>query len=211
MHRPAPLAENSVDMRLSRLLEVQVGAGQCRSIPDPRHPSNSDLILRPSTTMLDPQTEYNDARFRFLPFKVPLGQSAIKVRGASGVLAHAGTVSAVFQIQLTGFLPVRRINLTALFQKLTHPVVLPAIGINGILDHLRILQMKILRDNALGTFDDPRKHCRASVLKKVIRIVLHVAPAFKHRIERNHDQPSPRALVRCTHLRQVVGVQDQGV
>ena len=51
MHRPAPLAENSVAMRLSRLLEVQVGAGQCRSIPDPLHPSNSDLILRPSTTM----------------------------------------------------------------------------------------------------------------------------------------------------------------
>ena len=51
MHRPAPLAENSVAMRLSRLLEVQVGAGQCRSIPDPYHPSNSDLILKPSTTM----------------------------------------------------------------------------------------------------------------------------------------------------------------
>ena len=146
-----------------------------------------------------------------MPLEIPLSQSAIEIRGASGKLAHAQAVRPVFLIQLAGLLCVRRVDFTAFFKKLIQPVVLPAVSIDGILHDLRVLELIVLGDDALGPFNDPRQHGRTCILIQEVAVVLLITFSGEHRIERNDDQSAPGTLIGCADAGQVVCVQDQGV
>ena len=71
--------------------------------------------------------------------------------------------------------------------------------------------MEVCLDGFLRSIDDPGHNVGTGILVKVIRIVLDVGFSGDLGIERNNDQTPPDTIIVCTDLRQVVGIQHQGM
>ena len=71
--------------------------------------------------------------------------------------------------------------------------------------------MEVCLDGFLRTIDDPGHDVGTGILVKVIRIVLDVGLPGDLGIEGNDDQTPPDTIIVCTDLRQVVGIQHQGM
>ena len=89
-------------------------------------------------------------------------------------------------------------------------VVLPVPG-NGILYHLRLRDMVVLGDDALGSLDDPRQDRATGLVVQVVGVVLDVRVALDLCVEGDDDQPTPCPGVNGTNLGQMVGIEHEGV
>ena len=90
---------------------------------------------------------------------------------------------------------------------MTEPIVLATIFINGILYTLRHGNLVIRFDDFLGTFDDPHQNAAASIVIKILAIVLDVVASCNFGIEWDDNKSSPNTIIGCRDTRQMVGVE----
>ena len=94
---------------------------------------------------------------------------------------------AVCLVQGAGTFTVGAADLALLIEEVAEPVILAAVIINGFLHGSRNRELIAQVDDLLGSFDDPGKNALASVLVKVVTVVLDIALTFNLGVERDND------------------------
>ena len=94
---------------------------------------------------------------------------------------------------------------------MTEPVVLPLIGVNGILHTLREWNFVVDIDDFFRAFDNPCKDALARIGEQVLSVVFNIAVALNLGVERNDNQSTPDTGIGSAYLRQMVGVQNEGM
>ena len=119
--------------------------------------------------------------------KASLLQRKVEVSRAADILIAVHRVVAVCLIQCRRAFLIGIIHLALVCKKMTEPVILSAIFIDGLLDASRHRNLVVQLDDLFGTFDDPRQNAFPGVIKQVLTVIFNVAFAGDFRIERNDD------------------------
>lgn len=136
-------------------------------------------------------------------------QSGIEIRRAPSIFTGLQAVRAILLVKLPGFFRKNRIRIAAVRNEMPEPVILLAVGINGITNALRKRRLEVLINCLLRAFDDPCHDGRTGFLYQVLRIILNVCFSGNLRVERDHHKPSSDTVVICPDTRQMVGIQHQ--
>ena len=144
-------------------------------------------------------------------FKPCVLKSKVEICRAADILVGIHELIALCLVQGAGTFTVGITDLALLIEEVAEPVILATVIIDGFLHGSRNRELVAQVDDLLGTFDDPGKNALSGILREVIAVVLDIAVALNLGIEGNDDQTAPGAIIGCTDLRQMVGVQHQAV
>jgi hypothetical protein len=144
------------------------------------------------------------------PFKSGLLQRKIEVRRTAHILVAVQRVVAVRLIQRRGAFLKGVIHLALLIQKMSEPVVLAAVFLDGLRHAVRDRNLVAQRDDLFGTFDDPCQNAFSGIFIQVLAVILDVALALI--LALNGITMSLRQIPSSdADARQMVGVQHQRV
>ena len=132
--------------------------------------------------------------------KASLLQCKVEVSGTAHILIAIQRIVAVSLIKRRGTFFIGRVDFAFICKEVTKPVVLTAVFIDSFLHAIRHGNLVIRLDDLFGTFDDPRQNATASVVVKVLAIILDVAAAGNLGVERDDDKSSPDVVIGCRWL-----------
>ena len=92
---------------------------------------------------------------------------------------------------------IGRVNFAFVRKEVPEPIVLATVFINGILHTFRYRNLVIRLDDFFGTFDDPRQNATASIVIKILAIVLDIIASCNLGVERDNNKSSPNTIIGC--------------